>query len=102
MERRNCPDLVRRGLFPNTVVQSATLVPGDATTGMPADCEVTAVITPVPGSKITAVYRLPEDWNGRMLGPGGGGWAGNLYLSLPLSGPGRAASVGQLSLGRSM
>jgi hypothetical protein len=27
----------------------------------------------VPGSKITAVYRLPESWNGRLLGLGGGG-----------------------------
>lgn len=90
----NCADLVRPGLFPNTVVQSATIMPADATTGMPAYCEVTAVIAPVPGSRITTVYRLPEDWNGRMLGLGGGGWAGNLYVSLPLSGPGRAASVG--------
>lgn len=91
---QNCSDLVRAGWFSNAVVQSAIVVPADATTGMPAYCEVTAVIAPVPGSKIAAVYRLPEDWNGRMLGLGGGGWSGNLYLSLPLTGPGRAASVG--------
>ena len=91
---QNCADLTRSGLFPNTVVQSATVVPADAKTGMPAYCEVTAVIAPVPDSKITAVYRLPEEWNGRMLGLGGGGFAGNLYVSLPLSGPGRTASVG--------
>lgn len=91
---QNCAGLTGPGLFPNTVVQSATVVPADAKTGMPAYCEVTAVIVPVPNSKITAVYRLPEDWNGRMLGLGGGGFSGNLYLTLPLSGPGRAASVG--------
>lgn len=30
-----CADLTRPGLFPNTVVQSATVVPADAKTGMP-------------------------------------------------------------------
>ncbi len=91
---QNCADLTRPGLFPNTNVQSAAVVAADARTGLPAYCEVTALITPVPGSKITAVYRLPENWNGRLLGLGGGGWAGNLYLSMPLSGPGRAADLG--------
>ena len=91
----NCADLTRPGLFPSTVVvQTAIAVAADAKTGLPAYCEVTALITPVAGSKITAVYRLPENWNGRMLGLGGGGWAGNLFVSLPLTGPGRAASVG--------
>ena len=91
---QNCADLTRPGLFPNTVVQTAALVAADARTGLPPYCEVTALITPVPGSKITAVYRLPENWNGRLLGLGGGGWAGNLYVSMPLSGPGRAADLG--------
>src|ERR1043166_4551075 len=75
----NCTDLTRPGLFPDTVVvQKAADVAADAKTGMPAYCEVTALISPVPGSKITAVYRLPESWNGRMLGLGGGGWSGIL------------------------
>ena len=49
---------------------------------LPAYCEVSAVITPVPGSKIGVVYRLPEPehWNGKLLGLGGGGWAGNVTL----------------------
>src|SRR3954470_6121404 len=86
---QSCADLSKPGLFPNTTVQSAAVVAADAKTGMPAYCEVTALITPVPSSKITVIYRLPEDWNGRMLGLGGGGWAGNLALSAPLSGPNR-------------
>ena len=92
----NCADLTRPGLFPNTVVQKAADVAADVKTGMPAYCEVTALITPVAGSKITAVYRLPENWNGRMLGLGGGGWAGNLFLLQPpgAPGPGRTASLG--------
>ena len=91
---QNCADLTRPGLFPNTIVQTANVVSADGKTGLPAYCEVTALITPVPGSRITAVYRLPENWNGRMLGLGGGGWAGNLSLSSPFSGPGTTASVG--------
>jgi feruloyl esterase len=89
-----CADLSQPGLFPNTVVRATTIVGADTKTGMPQYCEVTALITPVPGSKITAVYRLPENWNGRVLGFGGGGWAGNLALSAPLSGPNRTASLG--------
>lgn len=91
---QSCTDLARPGLFPNTIVQTAAVVAADAKTGLPAYCEVTALITPVPGSRITAIYRLPENWNGRLLGIGGGGWAGNLRLSVPLSGPGRAADLG--------
>src|SRR5687767_10685875 len=91
---QGCADLARPGLFANTVVQKVGVVPADARYGMPAFCEVTALITPVPGSKITTVYRLPENWNGRMLGLGGGGWAGNLYLPPVPSGPGRTARLG--------
>jgi feruloyl esterase len=91
---QNCADLTKPGLFPNTLVQTAAVVAADAKTGLPAYCEVTALITPVPGSRITAIYRLPENWSGRLLGLGGGGWAGNLNLSMPLPGPGRAADLG--------
>src|ERR1044072_5426960 len=92
----NCTDLTKSGLFPNTVVQTAVVVPADAKTGMPTDCEATAIIAPVPGSKVAAVYRLPENWNRPMLGLGGGGWAGILNLLQPaaISGPFRAASPG--------
>lgn len=86
---QSCTELSKPGLFPHTVVQSAAVVAADARTGLPAYCEVKALISPVPGSKITAVYRLPENWNGRMLGLGGGGWAGNLYLPAVPSGPGQ-------------
>lgn len=80
----DCGDLARPGLFPNTEVKAARAVPADAATSAPAYCEVMAVIHPVPGSSITAVYRLPENWNGRMLGLGGGGWAGNIVLPTAL------------------
>ncbi|HWK40926.1 MAG TPA: tannase/feruloyl esterase family alpha/beta hydrolase [Croceibacterium sp.] len=47
---------------------------------LPAFCEVTATLSPVEGSKIGVVYRLPENWNGKVLGLGGGGWAGNVTI----------------------
>src|SRR5690606_38056418 len=51
-----------------------------ATDDLPAYCEVTATLSPAEGSAIGVVYRLPESWNGKVLGLGGGGWAGNLTL----------------------
>ena len=48
--------------------------------GLPAFCEVQATLNPAPGSAIGVVYRLPQDWNGKILGIGGGGWAGNVTL----------------------
>ena len=49
-----------------------------ATEGMPAYCEVQATLSPAEGSRIGVVYRMPEPWNGKLLGLGGGGWAGNV------------------------
>lgn len=53
-------------------------VPAD--TNLPAFCEVSGTLTPVAGSNIGVVYRLPAQWNGKVLGIGGGGWAGNVTL----------------------
>jgi feruloyl esterase len=47
---------------------------------LPAFCEVSGVITPVAGSRIGVVYRLPANWNGKLLGLGGGGNAGSVTL----------------------
>ena len=46
--------------------------------GAPGYCEVTATLSPASGSNIGVVYRLPGSWNGKVLGLGGGGWAGNV------------------------
>ena len=70
-----CQGLAASGLFADTAVSSATVVPGAA-----AYCQVTAVLSPVPGSHIGVVYRLPMSWNGRLVGYGGGGWAGNVRI----------------------
>ncbi len=55
-----------------------TWVPGkDA---LPSYCEVSGTLHPVAGSDIGVVYRLPEGWNGKVYGVGGGGWIGNTAL----------------------
>lgn len=58
--------------------QTATWVA--AADGLPAYCEVAATLHPVSGSNIGVVYRLPQAWNGKLVGIGGGGWAGNVTL----------------------
>ena len=58
----------------------------DASEEAPAFCEVTATLTPVEGSTIGVVYRLPAEWNGKLLGLGGGGWAGNVTLQAAAQG----------------
>lgn len=52
----------------------------EADGALPAFCEVTAMLSPEQGSEIGVLYRLPASWNGKMLGLGGGGWAGNVTL----------------------
>lgn len=54
--------------------------------GVPGYCEVTATLSPVSGSRIGVVYRLPGSWNGKVLGFGGGGWIGNIALNTATEG----------------
>jgi feruloyl esterase len=81
-----CEALTAPGTFPNTTVSSAKIVPADAAKSLPSYCEVTATVKPVAGSNIKVVYRLPDSWNGKLLGLGGGGWAGNVLVSSPIPG----------------
>ncbi|HZV18072.1 MAG TPA: tannase/feruloyl esterase family alpha/beta hydrolase [Sphingobium sp.] len=59
---------------------TALYVDADAHNGLPAYCEVKGTLHPTAGSSIGVVYRLPVGWNGKLLGIGGGGWAGNVTL----------------------
>ena len=46
---------------------------------IPAHCRVRMVLTPTPQSNINVELWLPaEDWNGRFLAVGNGGWAGSI------------------------
>jgi len=59
---------------------SSKWVAADSAASTPAYCEVTGVLSPVPASQIGVVYRLPENWNGKVYGIGGGGWIGNISI----------------------
>lgn len=90
-----CEALARSGLFKHTTVTSAKVVPEDAGAKLPPYCEVVAVLAPVPKSRIGVVYRLPENWNGKLLGLGGGGWAGNITLAIAAPGLERGYATAQ-------
>jgi len=78
-----CARMVGATGQPNAIVTSAVRVSADPNLGLPAFCELTVVLGPAAGSVITSIYRLPDNWNGKMLGLGGGGWAGQLALLSP-------------------
>jgi feruloyl esterase len=94
-----CEALGTANAFPNTTVSSAKIVAADAAKHLPAFCEVTASVKPVQGSNITVVYRLPDNWNGKMLGLGGGGWAGNILLTTAAPGLAKGYATAQTNGG---
>ncbi len=85
-EPPDCEALATAQVFENTTITSARKHPADAKLHRPPFCEVNATAKPVPGSNITVVVRLPDTWNGKLLGSGGGGWAGNTTLIAPAPG----------------
>jgi feruloyl esterase len=94
-----CADVASHVSLPDTTIESARTVPADPGKKLPAYCEVHATISPVKGSHIGAVYRLPADWNGKVLGIGGGGFAGNLTLPPATDGLSRGYAVIENDLG---
>jgi feruloyl esterase len=94
-----CGDLSAHGVLGDARIAAATPVPADASKRLPAFCEVRVTIAPVPGSQIGAVYRLPANWNGKVLGIGGGGFAGNLRVEAAAEGLSRGYAVIQNDLG---
>jgi feruloyl esterase len=45
---------------------------------LPAHCRVTAILSPSDDSSIEMALWLPDDWNGKFLALGNGGWAGSI------------------------
>lgn len=63
------------------VAQGATLATAGPLAGLKAPanfCRVRARVRPVPGSQIVSEVWLPERWNGKLVGTGGGGYSGGL------------------------
>jgi feruloyl esterase len=83
--------------LPNTEVTRAATVAAAA--GRPDFCEVHEVIRPVAGSEIGVVYRLPGNWNGKLLAYGGGGWMGNVTLQTANEGLARGYATLQTDAG---
>lgn len=48
---------------------------------LPSHCRVAAVMSPSDDSHIDMELWLPDDWNGKFLAVGNGGWAGSISYS---------------------
>jgi feruloyl esterase len=94
-----CGSVAAVASLPGTTIVSAKAVPANAQDRVPAFCEVHATISPVAGSRIGAIYRLPANWNGKVLGIGGGGFAGNLTIAAAANGLSRGYAVIQNDMG---
>ena len=94
-----CARVASLASLPNTTIVSAKAMPANDAEKLPAFCEVHAAISPVAGSHIGAIYRLPVNWNGKVLGIGGGGFAGNLDLKAAANGLSRGYAVIQNDMG---
>jgi feruloyl esterase len=92
-----CTALAGSTNFAQMQVAHSAVVP--AANGLPSYCEVQAVIRPVAGSQIGVVYRLPDNWNRKVLSLGGGGWMGNITLQTAAEGLGRGYATLQTDAG---
>jgi feruloyl esterase len=95
-----CSDLANQSFF-QTTIRSAAVVPADAMSGRPEHCQINATINPAPGSRIGVVYRLPvaARWNGKLLGIGGSGWAGDMTIASATLGLARGYATLQTDTG---
>ncbi|HLF09854.1 MAG TPA: tannase/feruloyl esterase family alpha/beta hydrolase [Gammaproteobacteria bacterium] len=53
---------------------------------LPAHCRVAAVLSPSEDSHIEMELWLPDEWNGKFLALGNGGWAGSISFSAMATG----------------
>jgi feruloyl esterase len=66
--------------LPNVTITAATFVPAAAQA--PAHCRVAATLAPSPDSHIEMELWMPaENWNGKFLAVGNGGWAGTIQTN---------------------
>lgn len=84
----DCGSLQLTGATPGHIVEqrvasgSVELTAGAGLAGLPAFCRVIATLKPVPQSEIQIEVWLPEqNWNGKLLGVGNGGFSGYIAFS---------------------
>ena len=69
---------------------------------LPAFCRVAATLTPAPDSDIEMEIWLPaENWNGKFLAVGNGGWAGTISLDAVATGLRRGYAAASNDTGHS-
>jgi feruloyl esterase len=96
-DETQCAAFAEPGLFEDAAVDAASWIV--ATDALPAHCEIAATASPVEGSAIGMVYRLPETWNGKTLGLGGGGFSGDTSLRAAADGLARGYATMQTDTG---
>lgn len=95
-----CQALVGGTFGGATVLSAEHLKSGTFTNSLPQPikanvCRVRAIVKPVPGSEIKIEIWLPDSWNGKLAGLGGGGFDGGYDLAaLTLRKPTEAGYVG--------
>jgi len=94
-----CESLTQPGLFTDTTITSAAIVSAEG--DIPEHCRVTGVIQPTPGSRIGVEFRLPNEWNGKFLGIGGGGFGGAISPANFRDGLRRGYAAAQTDIGHS-
>lgn len=94
--------------IPNTTITAAETVPagpernarGGQTTTLPAHCRVAAVLQPSADSHIEMELWMPaENWNGKFLAVGNGGWAGNIDAGAMAAGLARGYATASTDTG---
>lgn len=98
-EGTRCSVITDGSQFPQTHIEHAQLISRSGPTGSVQYCEVSAVISPEKASHIGVVYRLPTRWNSKLLGLGGGGFAGNVTIEEALPGLSRGYATLQTDAG---
>ncbi|HZL95709.1 MAG TPA: tannase/feruloyl esterase family alpha/beta hydrolase [Vicinamibacterales bacterium] len=110
---RSCESLASLAL-PHAKITSAELVAAGAFRApnagrgaaayaqLPAFCRVAATLTPSPDSQIQMEIWLPaENWNGKFLAVGNGGWAGTISLDAVAAGLRRGYAAASNDTGHS-
>jgi feruloyl esterase len=88
----DCADMASAGLATVTVTRAERRKAAELeqnrgpTVSLPAHCRIAAVLAPSDDSHIEMELWLPDDWNGKFLALGNGGWAGSISFSAMASG----------------